>query len=321
MRHSFELDIRSAKPEDARFATDLMTELYPDDPQDPVQWEHFWRNPSAKMAVRRWIGELEGRPVAFAFQRHALWEDDPKRFGTVGGDLLRAHRTAERVDALLAAMESGSRADGARIFLSWTWETDALKLGVLEGRGYKEERRERFWELDLVANRERLEKMTRESRERMEREGVEVTTIDRIDDPDKWHKLHRMSNEAAHDVPSTAPYVDTPFDDFMKEMRSPGLAEDRTWVARDGEQLVGISMLSYPPSRGVVVTAWTGMARAARGRGIARAMKCETVMQAIALGVDKVRTDNDSTNAPILHINETMGYQRRPDMVQLMKEA
>ena len=63
------------------------------------------------------------------------------------------------------------------------------------------------------------------------------------------------------------------------------------------------------------------MARAARGKGIARALKCETVMQAIALGVDKVRTDNDSTNAPILHLNEQMGDRRRPDMIQLMKAA
>ena len=71
---------------------------------------------------------------------------------------------------------------------------------------------------------------------------------------------------------------------------------------------------------GVVQSAWPGMVGQARGRGIARALKCETLMQAMVLGVDRVRTDNDSTNVPILHINETMGYQRRADMVQFMKE-
>ena len=44
-------------------------------------------------------------------------------------------------------------------------------------------------------------------------------------------------------------------------------------------------------------------------------------MQAIALGVDRVRTDNDSRNAPILHINDSMGYKRRPDMIQFMRDA
>jgi len=44
-------------------------------------------------------------------------------------------------------------------------------------------------------------------------------------------------------------------------------------------------------------------------------------MQAIALGVDRIRTDNDFKNTPILHINETMGYKRRPDGVQFMRNA
>lgn len=107
----------------------------------------------------------------------------------------------------------------------------------------------------------------------------------------------------------------------MKWMRSPGLRGDRIWIARDGEAILGVSILSYPPKRGVVQTDWTAVARAGRGKGIARALKCETVMQAIALGVDKVRTDNDSQNAPILHINDTMGYRRRSDGIQFMRGA
>jgi hypothetical protein len=42
-------------------------------------------------------------------------------------------------------------------------------------------------------------------------------------------------------------------------------------------------------------------------------------MQAMVLGIDRVRTDNDSTNDPILHLNETMGYQRRHDGIQYLK--
>ena len=48
---------------------------------------------------------------------------------------------------------------------------------------------------------------------------------------------------------------------------------------------------------------------------------CSSGLQAIALGVDRVRTDNDFKNTPILHINETMGYKRRPDMIQFMRSA
>jgi len=37
--------------------------------------------------------------------------------------------------------------------------------------------------------------------------------------------------------------------------------------------------------------------------------------------VNAVRTDNDGENAPILHLNASMGYTRRADMIQLMKPA
>jgi RimJ/RimL family protein N-acetyltransferase len=202
---------------------------------------------------------------------------------------------------------------------SWAWEDDALRIGALQRRGFREERRERFWQLDLIEGRERITKMASESRQRMTREGVRLLTLAEDADPRKFEKLKRMSDEAESDVPTTVPHVPFEMDEFMKWFESPALRMDRIWIARDGDDIVGISMLAYPPVRGVVSTEWTGMARKARGRGIARALKCETLLQAIALGVDRVRTDNDSTNTPILHINESMGYQRRSDMVQVLK--
>jgi hypothetical protein len=35
--------------------------------------------------------------------------------------------------------------------------------------------------------------------------------------------------------------------------------------------------------------------------------------------VPRVRTDNDFQNAPILHLNESMGYERLPGMVMFLK--
>jgi hypothetical protein len=312
-----DVSLREATPSDAAFVADLETALRPDEPRDPVTLEHYWRNPEENAKIERFIGEIGGRRVGFAHQRHNLWKTQ-KRYGNVSGDLMPAHRTAARIDALFAAMEERSRADGARTFTTWAWEDDALRVGVVQKRGYREERRQRFWELDLVANRPKLEAMAAAS---MREERIGVLTIDRDGDPEKWKKLWQMSEEAIHDVPTTVPYTGTSFDDFMKWMRSPGLHEDRIWIARDGDAVLGVSMLSYPPQRGVVSTDWTGVARAGRGRGVARAVKCETVTQAIALGVDRIRTDNDSTNTPILHINDTMGYRRRADGIQFMRPA
>jgi hypothetical protein len=315
-----DLVLRDAKLSDAEFVADLETAVRPDDPRDPVALKDYWRNPEENAKIERFIGEIGGERVAFAHQRHELWKT-PERYGSVSGNLMPAQRTAARIDALFDAMESRSKADGTKIFTTWAWEDDALLVGVLRSRGYAEERRQRFWQLDLIANRAKLETMAAESRAKMREEKIQILTMDRDTDPDKWKKLWQMSEEAIHDIPTTVPYTGTSFDDFMKWMRSPGLHEDRIWIARDGETILGVSILSYPPKRGVVSTDWTGVARAGRGRGIARAVKFETVMQAIALGVDRIRTDNDFKNKPILHINETMGYKRRPDGIQFMKKA
>ena len=313
-----DMTVRPAKLADAEFVADLETAIRPDDPRDPVTLKDYWRNPEENAKIERFIGEIGGERVAFAHQRHEVWKT-PKRFGSVSGDLMPSHRTPARIDALFAAMEERSRADGTTTFTTWCWEDDKVRVGVVQARGYAEERRQRFWELDLVANRAKLEAMAAESRAKMRDEKIRVLTVDRDTDPEKWKKLWRMSEEAIRDIPTTAPITETSFDDFMKWMKGPGLHQDRIWIARDGDAILGVSILSYPPKRGVVSTDWTGVARAGRGRGIARGLKYETVMQAIALGVDRVRTDNDFKNTPILHINETMGYKRRADGVQYMK--
>ena len=315
-----DMTLRPATLDDAAFFADVLTEAHPDDPEDPQLMRHWWTIQDPEATVERFVVSVVGADAGFVSRSHESWAKMPERFGRIGVCLRPAAWSARRLDALVAAMEDRQRADGARKVTMWAWDDDSQHIGMLKQRGYREERRQRFWELDLVEGRERIAKMATESRERMKKEGVRILTLAEDDDPRKFERLKRMSDEAEADVPTTVPHVPLAMDEFMKWFKSPGLRPDRIWIAREGDDIVGISQLAYPPVRGVVVTDWTGMARKARGRGIARALKCETLMQAIALGVDRVRTDNDSTNAPILHINETMGYRRRHDGIQYLKE-
>ena len=115
--------------------------------------------------------------------------------------------------------------------------------------------------------------------------------------------------------------IEETLDDYMRWFRAPDIHEDRFWIAREGDDIVGISVLDYPPVRGIVGTAWTATARRVRGRGIARALKCETLIQAIALEVGRVRTGNDGANDPILHINASMGYQPWVAGISFLKDV
>jgi len=55
-----DIALRAATVEDAVFVADLLTAVFPDDPVDPVQHEHWWRNPDGNSKNERFIGELAG---------------------------------------------------------------------------------------------------------------------------------------------------------------------------------------------------------------------------------------------------------------------
>lgn len=312
------LSFRPATLDDAPFAADVATALHPDEPEDPASWRHWWASTDPAWTVERFVARREGRDVGVISHHHAPWDQLPKRYGRVRVELLPGTADDER-GAAWGFIEARSMASGAEILSASAREDDTDVLGWLQARGYREERRSKAWELDLVARRAALETMAAASRERMRAAGIRVHTIDRDDDPEKFHKIHEMSEEAASDVPTTIPHVREPFEQFMKWFESPSVRLDRMWIARDGDDVVGISVLAYPPTRGNVWTDWTGTARKVRGRGVARALKLETVMQAVALGVERVRTENDGENAPILHLNAEMGYTRIPGWVQLLR--
>ena len=316
-----DLALRAATLDDADFVADMWTAVRPDDAQDPVMTRYWWEHPWDDSIWDRFIVTLDGCAVGHAAQSHPRrWEEMPERYARVVAELLPEARTHERLVSLIAFGEARMIEAGALRATFWAWSDDALKVGAATARGFREERRERFWELDLVANRDKLERMTDASRARMREQGIAIRTLAEETDPERYQKLWRMSLEAEQDVPTTVPHVPMPFDGFKATLRTPAVREDRIWIARVGDDIVGMSMLGYPPVRGTVQTEWTATARSVRGKGVARALKCETVMQAIALGVDRVQTDNDFQNKPILHINESMGYRPRPEMVQFIKE-
>src|SRR2546428_6386460 len=214
----------------------------------------------------------------------------PEGRAWVGGDVLAAERSDAVLDAVLAAMEERVIADGARILGTGAYEDDQLRIETILRRGYKEDRRSRRWELDLIANRERLLAMTERSRARMREEGVRILTLAEDRDPAVIEKVWHLSEEAGDDLPTTVPRVPEAMEAYVRRANAPEVHRDRFWIARVGDGVVGVSVLAYPPVRGIVGTNSTATARAVRGRGVARALTNETAAPARAPAVHRVRT-------------------------------
>jgi GNAT superfamily N-acetyltransferase len=131
-------------------------------------------------------------------------------------------------------------------------------------------------------------------------------------------RLHPVSHATVADIPMSVEYIPEPYEEWVVWMQPPAVLPERIWVAVLAGQPIGYSYLAYHPSS--VWTGFTGVLREHRGKGLARALKLETLVQAIDLGVNAVETDNDSENAPILHLNEELGYKEMPGKLEFHRK-
>lgn len=304
------LVLRPATPADAALVADLETARLPDDPSDGDMVAFWWSHEPGVEKVIRLVAEKDGAIVLSIEAGHNRWEEGAAHFGWARVSL-HPDGWSERVfrDAMDTA-EAWLRSAECEISVATAREDFDHELAVLMELGYREVRRERYWELDLVARRDQLLAGAERCRAEMRRQEIRLMTLDRDPDPGTLMRVYELDREATEDIPTTVPIPMPTYEEWVRMyFDNPGIRKDRFWIARLGDAIVGMSLIQYPPGRGIPATEFTAVSRTARGRGIARALKYETVAQAIAVGARRLRTDNDSENAPILRLNAEMGYR------------
>jgi len=315
---NFKPELRPATPDDAPLVADLESLRDPTEPRDPVLLTHWWRMGDELERSMRRIAVRDGAAVAFVGASHEHWDHDEKRFGTIRPVLRYDLWDDSSYVDLVGVGEDWLRSEGAVTAVARVREDFKRELGVLDHIGYREDRRMRMSELDLVANRERILATREKCRKQMEGQGLQLHPISQDSDTEKFQKLYEMMIESEKDIPTTVPWRELTFDEWRRFwFDNPAIRVDRYWVARDGDAIVGTSVLDCPVVRGIPWTAYTGTARRVRGRGIARALKYESMGQAIDAGYTRVRTNNDADNPPILRINAEMGYRLIAPVIEL----
>ena len=118
------------------------------------------------------------------------------------------------------------------------------------------------------------------------------------------------------DIPTDFPFDNVPFEEWHgRWWQHPDVDLEISAVAIVDGTPVAISMLRVDRASGRAGNDITGTLRSHRGRGLATLLKQETSRRAAAAGVTVVVTGNDATNAPMLRVNEKLGY--RPLVEQL----
>jgi GNAT superfamily N-acetyltransferase len=169
------------------------------------------------------------------------------------------------------------------------------------------------------ADRGRLEAASRRLRD----QGIRLTNLAALleTDSDAASRVHALHDEChRRQPPAQAGRAPIPYHLWAwgsLDARGEALP-DAYFIAVDGEgRYVGLSSaVAMPRLPGVLLSRLTGVAAGYERRGIASALKAETVLYAIANGYREMRSTVLADNAAMLRINESFGFVPRREIVQ-----
>jgi GNAT superfamily N-acetyltransferase len=271
------------------------------------KWDH------SRFFKTRIVAEEDGRLVGAVETNHKPSRFDPDRYWF---DLwvLPEHRRRGHGSALHDAAVAALRTRNALAATAGVKESMSDGVEFTKKRGWVVVKRD--WESRLVVAGFDYERFAGAA-ERVTTQGVRITTYadELARDPDAPHKAFELTEIIRKDVPATDAATVMTFDEWQKDWTQvPSFLPDAFFVAIDSEgRWLAMSDLQRSiedPS--FIWQGLTGVRREARGRGLAMALKLETVRYAQRLGVDHIKTWNDQKNRPMLAINEAMGFARQP---------
>ena len=118
--------------------------------------------------------------------------------------------------------------------------------------------------------------------------------------------MYEVVLEAAPDIPGGEDEQVEPFEDWLAHdmLSGPGDRPEATFVAVAGDEVIGYAKFSLTAAQPTTAHHdLTGVKRAWRGRGVARALKATQIAWAKANGYEELRTRNEERNAPIRRLN------------------
>lgn len=138
-------------------------------------------------------------------------------------------------------------------------------------------------------------------RRRLRHEGIVIESLSN-------HDLTAPFLEALYRVWSDAEGT-APKEDMRRQvLEGPGLTLETIWVALEGEQPVGMAYLKRLSAH-AAESDYTTVIGSHQGRGIARALKHESIRWAMSHKIEAIYTSSVLTNRRMLEINHRLGYR------------
>ncbi|GGJ84127.1 GNAT family N-acetyltransferase [Deinococcus aquiradiocola] len=325
--------VRPATPQDLPGVADLYSADRPGNPATPAILRGMDEAQAlAGAAHARLVAVRDGQVIGAAELLEPLGARAPGSFWLelVVRQGARGQGVATRLASALRAALEPHAPTRLKVVVS---EANPVALRFAQRHGFHET--ERYWDRTLP-----LAHFDAARHARPLPPGMTVTTLTeyRRSVPDADARLHPLYEEARADLPRDPGETYTPLPlEHLTAFLAP-LDPDLVFVARHGPDPLGFTALeasgALPPTRTGLLTpapavpnadryelmiAMTGVLRAHRGQGIARALKLASMTAARDAGWAVIRTSNHSGNLGMLRVNDALGFGREPARLGLLR--
>ena len=223
--------------------------------------------------------------------------------------------------AMAEALESFAKGHGAPSVTAGLRGDEQDGIAFAQARGYVEFHRRQTSYLDLTKfDASRFEQPDAIAQRGGYRLASHADLVAAAADAEALrHRMHDLHTATWRDVPT--PEIPPPpsFEDLMRyAFDSPTFEPRATTFALRGDELVGLTLADVNGS-GIGYTFMTGVLAAARGKGLALAMKLRAIDVLKRRGVELFGTTNDKDNVPMLEVNRKLGYEPEPPSIRMKK--
>ncbi|NUT21031.1 MAG: GNAT family N-acetyltransferase [Hamadaea sp.] len=258
---------------------------------------HVWEVTPERAYAKVLIAEVDGQVVGAGRASFNTWTTEQGAanfFIMVHPD----HRRQGIGGRLYATLDAHLAEHGAQKTQVWATEDEDV-AGFLERRGFERTGELRYSKLDLtdVSNLPPVPELP---------DGVVLVSA-REAGPEQ---LYAVDAATVVDEPGETAMDAVPYDDWYAEIwQNPAVDLDLSVVALADGVAAAYTLVEVDRSSGRMWSGGTGTLRSHRGRGLAKLAKSDAVRRAAAAGVTAAYTSNDEVNAPMLAVNEWLGYR------------
>lgn len=208
--------------------------------------------------------------------------------------------------------------NGATRLVSDVLDNDAQSLVFAQHRGFVIDQHVFTYELDLATFDETSYLPDIDA---LETSGIHFCSLaDFPDTLEMRRKLYDLNtSDMLENSNSSTPWTYSIFEKSV--LHAPWFRRDGQLLAVHGDQWVGMAAVGLFPDTHSAYNEYTGVLRPYRRRKIATSLKVLAVLYARKNGAQKILTDSNLRNTPILAINRKFGYKPQPGKYTLIYEC